>query len=418
MKKITYLILFYNFLGFAQSLPINFDESTDPAYYFTCFDCNFSLASDPEDAANKVGQLTSYNYAEFGSAQTIDLDEYVDLSDNNNNTITFRIKPLNGTGSGKHMLKFSGGSTPFGVEVRFTTTGTNWQTITANFGSGFRNYRNLIIFPDFQSFKTDVYLIDDIQGATNTAPRPKPAEDAPIPSIPAERVKGIYGETYTNIEYKYNFSESFKEIDIEKKGNKALEIDLGYYGAGFKNTDASEETYVHFNYWTNDATKFALRINSENPLTNDKQYKLGVGGNEQIIKNTWTSVYIPLSYFSSRGVNLKDLFQYNFVDAGGVGTIFIDNIFFTSENNLNVNNINTSNFEVYPNPTNSNWNITTNNQIISSVKLYNVVGKKIMTLSPNSNATTIDSDDLKPGLYFAKITLLSGSVDSIKLLKN
>lgn len=85
---------------------------------------------------------------------------------------------------------------------------------------------------------------------------------------------------------------------------------------------------------------------------------------------------------------------------------------------MNVNNINTSNFEVYPNPTNSNWNITTNNQIISSVKLYNVVGKKIMTLSPNSNATTIDSDDLKPGLYFAKITLLSGSVDSIKLLKN
>ena len=259
----------------------------------------FMGARAAEDAANKVGQLTSYNYAEFGSAQTIDLDQYVDLSDNNNNTITFRIKPLNGTGSGKHMLKFSGGSTPFGVEVRFTTTGTNWQTITANFGSGFRNYRNLIIFPDFQSFKTDVYLIDDIQGATNIAPRPKPTEDAPIPSIPAERVKGIYGETYTNIEYKYNFSESFKEIDIEKKGNKALEIDLGYYGAGFKNTDASEETYVHFNYWTNDATKFALRINSENPSTNDKQYKLGVGGNEQIIKNTWTSVYIPLSYFSS-----------------------------------------------------------------------------------------------------------------------
>ena len=54
MKKITYFFLIYNFLGFAQSLPINFDESTDPAYYFTCFDCNFSLTSDPEDAANKV----------------------------------------------------------------------------------------------------------------------------------------------------------------------------------------------------------------------------------------------------------------------------------------------------------------------------------------------------------------------------
>ena len=156
MKKITFLFFISNLLGHSQSLPINFDESTNPEYYFTCFDCDFSITSDPEDATNKVGQLTSYNYAEFGSAQTIDLDQYVDLSDNNNNTITFRIKPLNGTGSGNHMLKFSGGSSPFGVEVRFNTTGTDWQTITANFGSGFRNYRNLIIFPDFQSFETDV----------------------------------------------------------------------------------------------------------------------------------------------------------------------------------------------------------------------------------------------------------------------
>jgi hypothetical protein len=417
MKKISFLFFIFSLFGYSQSLPINFDESSDPAYYFTCYDCNFSLTTDPEDATNKVGKLTSYNYAEFGSAQTIDMDQYVDLSNNNNNTITFRIKPMNGTGSGNHMLKFSGGSSPFGVEVRFSTTGTEWQTITANFGSGFRNYRNLIIFPDFQSFKTDVYLIDDIQGASNIAPRPRPSKDAPIPTIAAEKVKGIYGETYTNIQYLYNFAESFREVDIENKGNKALEVDLGYYGAGFKNTDASEDTYVHFDYWTSDATKFALRINSESPLTNDKQYVLGSGGREQITKNTWTSVFIPLTYYSSRGVNLKDLFQYNFVDAGGVGTVFIDNIYFTSESSLSVNENSISKFEVFPNPTSSSWNIKTQNQIISSVKLYNVLGKKIMTLSPNSSSVSIDSNTLNSGLYFAQITMLSGVVDSVKLIK-
>ena len=73
MKKITYLFLISSFFGYSQSLPINFDESSDPAYYFTCYDCDFSLTTDPEDATNKVGKLTSYNYAEFGSAQTIDM---------------------------------------------------------------------------------------------------------------------------------------------------------------------------------------------------------------------------------------------------------------------------------------------------------------------------------------------------------
>ena len=417
MKKITFLFFISNLLGHSQSLPINFDESTNPEYYFTCFDCDFSITSDPEDATNKVGQLTSYNYAEFGSAQTIDLDQYVDLSDNNNNTITFRIKPLNGTGSGNHMLKFSGGSSPFGVEVRFNTTGTDWQTITANFGSGFRNYRNLIIFPDFQSFETDVYLIDDIQGAKNIAPRPSPSQAAPIPTLPANKVKGIYGESYTNIPYRYNFAESFKEVDIENNGNKALEVDLGYYGASFQNTDASGDVYVNFDYWTNDATKFALRINYETPLTNDKQYALGLGGYESIIKNAWTSVFIPLSHYSSQGVNLQDLFQYNFVDNGGVGTIFIDNIYFTSESNLSVKDFNLSNIEVYPNPTKSKWFLKTSNEIISSVKIYDVLGKKIMTLSTNSNTVSIDSHSLKSGLYFAQIRMLSGSIGSLKLIK-
>ncbi|MDG1452806.1 MAG: hypothetical protein P8Q33_08485 [Polaribacter sp.] len=116
------------------------------------------------------------------------------------NTITFRIKSLNGTGSEIHLLKFYGGSTLFGVEVRFTKQEQTGKTITANFSSGFRNYGNLIIYPDFKSFETDVYLIDDIQGATNIALRPIPSQDAPVPSIAAEKVKGIYGETYSNIE--------------------------------------------------------------------------------------------------------------------------------------------------------------------------------------------------------------------------
>ena len=56
-------------------------------------------------------------------------------------------------------------------------------------------------------------------------------------------------------------------------------------------------------------------------------------------------------------------------------------------------------------------------KIILSVKLYNLLGKKIMTLSPNRNAVRIESNNLKSGLYFAQITMSSGNINSIKLLK-
>lgn len=417
MKKITLLFLISSILGFSQSLPISFDESTDPAYFFTCFDCNFGLATDPLDTGNAVGELTSYNYAEFGSAQTIELDQYVDLSDDNKNTITFRINPLNGSGSGNHMMKFSGGTPPYTAEVRFNTTGTGWQTIILDFGPNLGVYRNLIIFPDFQSFKTDVYLIDDIAGAVNVAPRLRPTEAAPIPTIAANKVKSIYGETYTNIAYLYNFSESFREVDIENNGNKALEVDLGYYGAGFQNTDVSSDAYVHFDYWTTDATRFALRVNSENPLANDKQYILGTGGSEAIVKNAWTSVFIPLSVYSAQGVNLQDVYQYNFVDAGGTGTVFFDNIYFTSETVLGVNDVALSDFNVSPNPTNALWTIKTNNQIISAVQVFDVLGKQIMALSPNSNTVSINGYNLKSGLYFAQVSTSGGITSSLKLVR-
>jgi hypothetical protein len=418
MNKITFFFLISSVLGFSQSLPINFNESTDPSYYFTCFDCGFNLTTDPDDSNNNVGSITSYNYAEFGSAQTIELDQYVDLSDDSNNTITLRIKPLNGTGSGNHMLKFSGGSTPFGAEVRFTTTGTDWQTISLDFGPGLGIYRNLIIFPDFQSFQTDIYLIDDIAGAVNTPPRARPSQSAPIPTIAANKVKSVYGETYINIAYAYNFAESFREVDIENNGNKALEVDLGYYGAAFANTDVSSELYVHFDYWTTDATKFALRVNSETPLANDKEYVLGSGGSEPIIKDAWTSVFIPLSHYDNLGVNLQDVYQYNFVDSGGRGTVFIDNIYFTNETNLSVNDIDLASIKVSPNPTSSSWNIKTSNHVISSVRVFNVLGKNIMSLSPNSNNFSIDSNNLKAGLYFAQISTLEGKTSSIKLVRN
>ena len=81
---------------------------------------------------------------------------------------------------------------------------------------------------------------------------------------------------------------------------------------------------------------------------------------------------------------------------------------------INDNYIKTSN--VYPNPTKSSWNVNTKNSTISSISVFDVLGKKVLTLQPNSNETLIDGSNLEKGFYISKITTDKG-VENIKLIK-
>lgn len=72
-------------------------------------------------------------------------------------------------------------------------------------------------------------------------------------------------------------------------------------------------------------------------------------------------------------------------------------------------------FTVYPNPTTSGWNINSTKQI-NSIQVYDVLGKQVVDLNPNSNEVTIDTSNLISGIYIAKINSESGS-KTMKLIK-
>lgn len=74
-------------------------------------------------------------------------------------------------------------------------------------------------------------------------------------------------------------------------------------------------------------------------------------------------------------------------------------------------------FSVYPNPSQNSWTVKTQNAEMSSIKVYDILGKNVLSLSPNKTETVIDASNLKTGLYFAQITTEKG-VNSIKLIKN
>jgi hypothetical protein len=70
----------------------------------------------------------------------------------------------------------------------------------------------------------------------------------------------------------------------------------------------------------------------------------------------------------------------------------------------------------FPNPIKDKVTISSKNKSINNIMIYNILGKEILQLRPNSLKTNIDISYLDNGIYIAKILTSSGMI-SLKLLK-
>jgi endoglucanase Acf2 len=73
-------------------------------------------------------------------------------------------------------------------------------------------------------------------------------------------------------------------------------------------------------------------------------------------------------------------------------------------------------FKVYPNPTLNVWNLKSTNTSIKSLQVFNLLGKRMISIRPNSKQVSIDATNFESGLYFAQIQTDTG-ISSIKLIK-
>jgi hypothetical protein len=72
-----------------------------------------------------------------------------------------------------------------------------------------------------------------------------------------------------------------------------------------------------------------------------------------------------------------------------------------------------SNFKVFPNPSNTNWNFTSAKDAITSIQVVDMLGKVVAT----STSTTVDASALTRGVYFAKVATATAT-ETIKVVKN
>ena len=162
-------------------------------------------------------------------------------------------------------------------------------------------------------------------------------------------------------------------------------------------------------------------INWVEKVSNDggvTEHKYQISIQEPIVNEAWTKVQIPMSFFTNIGFANTALWQWKFsplndsVDNNGI--VYVDNLLIT-QNLLSTNDFKAGRFSIYPNPTNSVWNVTSDSEI-SKVTLYNILGKEVLSISPNTTELTIDASALRTGVYFAKIEG-SNSSETVKLVR-
>ena len=243
-----------------------------------------------------------------------------------------------------------------------------------------------------------------------------PNVNAPTaPSREISDVISIYSDTYNNIggaNYNPNWQQSGfgyanSEFEPEGPGNTVLAYtNFNYQGIEFNTIlDLTDMEYLHVDIWTvNEVIPQLVVISSGNEIPHT------LGNND----GSWQSVDIPVAGITG---DLTKAIQMKFIGGNGFSNdVYLDNIYFWKTASLGTDNFETIKFTVFPNPTQNNWNIKTENINIISVDVFNLLGKKVLSVLPNSSNTVIDSSNLKNGLYFAQIKTLSGS-KLIKLIK-
>ncbi|MEH6536810.1 MAG: T9SS type A sorting domain-containing protein [Psychroserpens sp.] len=168
-------------------------------------------------------------------------------------------------------------------------------------------------------------------------------------------------------------------------------------------------------------------INVNGPRTSTLTIKVESGGTEHVVTadyttpNAWQTLTFDFSSFSSTDNTKIALFfdiQTNF--DGGVDpaqNVFqIDDFIFGEFTALSVNDFQIEGLKIYPNPTNNSWSISTKNVVINTIEVFDILGKRVIALNPNTATTIIDATNLTSGIYITKISTELGT-ETKKLIK-
>ncbi|GAA4811062.1 T9SS type A sorting domain-containing protein [Litoribaculum gwangyangense] len=259
----------------------------------------------------------------------------------------------------------------------------------------------------------------------NSCVIPAPLVSAPVSITPETDQKYIFSDEYTIPANKLdfnnptwatvppsNFGTSTAEVVSGTTDNIRYFTDVNLLFMPFTQFDAGAYNYFHIDIWSDTSTFAIVKLEGAGGPT----FNGNVG--VTLTPGQWTSVDIDLNTFGglSNPGDRFGIFQLVIEATAGLDYYF-DNIYFSkSAFTLSTKNFEVEGLKVYPNPSQDSWTVSTKNIKMNTIEVFDILGKNVMSLKPESTEVEIEASELTTGLYFARITTDEGS-ESLKLVK-
>ncbi|MGK0412159.1 MAG: hypothetical protein ACJA1B_000349 [Polaribacter sp.] len=440
MKKITLLVaLMISSIGFSQEVLQDFENGGLGEPFG---DAAASIVADPETGGSRgdVAMLSSNSNGTVWQGINISLLKNVDLTSDLTMTmdvystvaITIAPKVVNGSGAPDSTTSVS-------------HTGSGWENLTMTFNQGLDgtvpangSYSGFVIYYNwnagtsgFGAQDSRVFYVDNISGIGAEAVVSAAPTDAPPtpPSYDAVNVISLFSDAYTdvsNVTWGTDW-DSANITDEEAAGNNVKKVDIGaFLGVDFSSTplNLNDFTHFHIDLWTESET--------QDKSFNHKLSNHAAGAGETsaiefattnasspVLPNPnpggWISYDIPLSSFTVAGVSLDREAIAQYILSSNLGIVYLDNIYFYKEGTASVANNELLGFSMYPNPTKNLLNISAK-ETIQKADIFNVLGKKVMSVNVNDTQASVDVSNLSSGIYLIKYNV-NDAVGTAKFIK-
>ena len=390
------------------------------------------IVADPETAGTRgqVAKLTSSATGEVWQGLNVNITSNVELtSDKTMKIDIYSLAPVT------IAPRVQGGLDGAPVSTAVVShTGSGWETLTITFNTGSNGdataegvYEQFVIYylwdNGFLSPAVErVIYADNIKGIRVTPPvaPPVPAPtDAPTtpPSFAAQNVISLYSEAYTASTSISNADwddSSMEEVTIA--GNKVLKVT----GANFLGLilndylDVTDMTHLHMDYWIGIDHKEGMVLNpklSNHALQDGETSALDISNpitGQSEVKN-WQSKDFALN---GDRASIK---EFLITQAGFANVYYIDNIYMYVEGTASVDNNKLLGFSMFPNPASNRLNISAK-ETIKNADVFNVLGKKVMSVNVNDTKASIDISTLTSGIYLVKYNV-NNKVGTAKFIK-
>lgn len=256
---------------------------------------------------------------------------------------------------------------------------------------------------------TKTYKITfEISGPTTVAPTP--------PNRNASDVISLYSDAYTqtdvtNFDAGWCGGNSVSEITFNDdkllayQGNECQGIE-------FTAIDASSFTHMHVDVFI-DETNFIGKVFNLKFVDTADNDVLEVNFNDastpKLEGGKWISIDVEVNLSAFDKLNQFGITNNN------KNNSWYDNLYFYKGQPASVENNELLGFSMFPNPATNRLNISAK-ETIQNADVFNVLGKKVMSLNINKTTESIDISNLSSGIYLVKYNS-NGKVGTAKFIK-